>query len=182
MITADCGGSNGARVRLWKRELQALADQTGLRITVCHYPPGTSKWNRIEHRLFCHITQNWRAKPLDQPPGRGRTDRRHDHDDRSDGRVRAGHQHLSKRGSRSPPLRWPPSTLSAMPFTRNGTTPSHLGARLLIDAVIYACLLITRGHRECTRSCASRRQSPAPRGTLLSSAGQPLTPAIEIAC
>jgi hypothetical protein len=64
LITADCGGSNGARVRLWKRELQALADATGLSITVCHYPPGTSKWNKIEHRLFCHITQNWRAKPL----------------------------------------------------------------------------------------------------------------------
>ena len=64
LITADCGGSNGARVRLWKRELQMLADETGLSITVCHYPPGTSKWNRIEHRLFCHITQNWRATPL----------------------------------------------------------------------------------------------------------------------
>jgi hypothetical protein len=64
LITADCGGSNGARVRLWKRELQTLADDTGLSITVCHYPPGTSKWNRIEHRLFCHITQNWRATPL----------------------------------------------------------------------------------------------------------------------
>jgi DDE family transposase len=58
MITADCGGSNGARVRLWKVELQKLADETGLEIAVCHYPPGTSKWNRIEHRLFCHITQN----------------------------------------------------------------------------------------------------------------------------
>lgn len=64
LITADCGGSNGARVRLWKRELQALADETGLSLTVCHYPPGTSKWNKIEHRLFCHITQNWRATPL----------------------------------------------------------------------------------------------------------------------
>src|SRR3954466_2574983 len=64
MITADCGGSNGARVRLWKRELQDLADQTGLTISVCHFPPGTSKWNRIEHRLFCHITQNWRGHPL----------------------------------------------------------------------------------------------------------------------
>jgi len=64
MITADCGGSNGARVRLWKVELQKLADETGLEIAVCHYPPGTSKWNRIEHRLFCHITQNWRGKPL----------------------------------------------------------------------------------------------------------------------
>jgi hypothetical protein len=64
LITADCGGSNGARVRLWKRELQVLADQLGIAITVCHLPPGTSKWNRIEHRLFAFITQNWRGKPL----------------------------------------------------------------------------------------------------------------------
>ena len=63
-ITADCGGSNGARVRLWKVELQKLADETGLLIKVRHYPPGTSKWNKIEHRMFCHITQNWRARPL----------------------------------------------------------------------------------------------------------------------
>jgi hypothetical protein len=63
-ITADCGGSNGARVRLWKVELQKLADETKLTLGVHHYPPGTSKWNRIEHRLFCHITQNWRARPL----------------------------------------------------------------------------------------------------------------------
>ena len=64
-ITADCGGSNGARVRLWKVELQKLADETGLTLHVHHYPPGTSKWNKIEHRLFCHITQNWRARPLE---------------------------------------------------------------------------------------------------------------------
>jgi len=64
MITADAGGSNGYRVRLWKRELAALADQTGLAITVCHFPPGTSKWNRIEHRLFAHISMNWRGRPL----------------------------------------------------------------------------------------------------------------------
>jgi len=63
-ITADCGGSNGARVRLWKVELQKLADESGLTIHVRHYPPGTSKWNKIEHRLFCHITQNWRGRPL----------------------------------------------------------------------------------------------------------------------
>ena len=63
-ITADCGGSNGARVRLWKVELQKLADETGLALNVHHYPPGTSKWNRIEHRLFCHITQTWRGRPL----------------------------------------------------------------------------------------------------------------------
>ena len=63
-ITADCGGSNGNRTRLWKTELQRLADQTGLRIGVCHFPPATSKWNKIEHRLFSFITINWRAKPL----------------------------------------------------------------------------------------------------------------------
>jgi hypothetical protein len=64
LITADAGGSNGYRTRLWKRELQRLADETGLTITVCHLPPGTSKWNKIEHRMFCHITQNWRGRPL----------------------------------------------------------------------------------------------------------------------
>jgi transposase len=63
-ITADCGGSNGNRTRLWKTELQALADETGLQVTVCHFPPGTSKWNKIEHRLFSFISQNWRGKPL----------------------------------------------------------------------------------------------------------------------
>jgi Rhodopirellula transposase DDE domain len=63
-ITADCGGSNGARVRLWKVELQKLADETGLALQIHHYPPGTSKWNKIEHRLFCHITQTWRGRPL----------------------------------------------------------------------------------------------------------------------
>jgi transposase len=63
-ITADSGGSNSYRVRLWKTELQHLADQTGLRIRVCHFPPGTSKWNKIEHRLFSYISINWRAKPL----------------------------------------------------------------------------------------------------------------------
>jgi len=64
MITADGGGSNGSRVRLFKIELQNLADETGLTLQICHYPPGTSKWNKIEHRLFCHITQTWRGKPL----------------------------------------------------------------------------------------------------------------------
>jgi hypothetical protein len=64
LITADGGGSNGSRTRLWKRELQAWAVASGLAITVCHYPPGTSKWNKIEHRLFAFITQNWRGRPL----------------------------------------------------------------------------------------------------------------------
>jgi len=65
LITADAGGSDGTRPRLWKTELANLAAETGLKITVVHFPPGTSKWNKIEHRLFCHITQNWRARPLE---------------------------------------------------------------------------------------------------------------------
>jgi len=64
LITADGGGSNGSRSRLWKVALQELADDTGLEISVCHFPPGTSKWNKIEHRMFCHITENWRGRPL----------------------------------------------------------------------------------------------------------------------
>src|SRR5829696_2095216 len=64
LITADAGGSNGYRYRVWKSELAALAAETGLAITVCHFPPGTSKWNKIEHRLFSHITFNWRGRPL----------------------------------------------------------------------------------------------------------------------
>ena len=64
LLTADCGGSNGYRTKLWKLRLQELADETGLTIHVCHFPPGTSKWNKIEHRMFCYITQNWRGKPL----------------------------------------------------------------------------------------------------------------------
>jgi hypothetical protein len=65
LVTADAGGSNGPRVRLWKVELQKLADETGLAVEVCHYPPGTSKWNKIEHRMFSHITENWRGRPLE---------------------------------------------------------------------------------------------------------------------
>jgi transposase len=64
LITADSGSSNGSRSRLWKLRLQDLADETGLAVHVCHFPPGTSKWNKIEHRMFCHITENWRARPL----------------------------------------------------------------------------------------------------------------------
>jgi transposase len=65
LITADAGGSNGYRTRAWKTELAAFAAQTGLRVTVCHFPPGTSKWNKVEHRLFSHITMNWRGRPLE---------------------------------------------------------------------------------------------------------------------
>jgi len=64
LITADGGGSSSHRSRLWKVSLQKLADEIGLELVVCHFPPGTSKWNKIEHRLFCYITQNWRGKPL----------------------------------------------------------------------------------------------------------------------
>jgi len=64
LICADCGGSNGYRVRLWKIELQSFASETGLRVTICHFPPGTSKWNKVEHRLFSHISMNWRGRPL----------------------------------------------------------------------------------------------------------------------
>jgi hypothetical protein len=64
LITADCGGSNGYKIKLWKIELQKLADEIGMIINVCHFPPGTSKWNKIEHRMFCHISQNWRGEPL----------------------------------------------------------------------------------------------------------------------
>lgn len=65
LITADSGGSNSSRNRLWKRELQKFADKTGMIVEVCHFPPGTSKWNKIEHRLFCHITRNWQGVPLE---------------------------------------------------------------------------------------------------------------------
>jgi transposase len=65
LVTADSGGSNSSRCRLWKVELQKWADETGLIVEVCHYPPGTSKWNKIEHRVFCHITRNWRGTPLE---------------------------------------------------------------------------------------------------------------------
>lgn len=64
LILADGGGSNGSRTKLWKVALQKLADETGVAVSVCHFPPGTSKWNKIEHRMFCHITENWRGKPL----------------------------------------------------------------------------------------------------------------------
>lgn len=74
LITADGGGSNGSRVKLWKTELQRFADETGLEISVCHFPPGTSKWNKIEHRIFSCISENWRGRPLFSIlPSRGRT-------------------------------------------------------------------------------------------------------------
>ena len=82
LITADGGGSNGSRVRLWKRELQKLANELGLDIVVSHLPPGASKWNKIEHRLFSFISQNWRAQPSGQLSGNRRADLGHDHQNR----------------------------------------------------------------------------------------------------
>ena len=96
IITADGGGSSGSRVRLWKLELQRLADELGISIEVHHLPPGTSKWNEIEHRLFSFITQNWRAKPRVSYPGHCRTDRRHHHQNWLDGSMRTRQQNLSQ--------------------------------------------------------------------------------------
>ena len=83
LITADAGGSNGYRLRAWKVELARLATETGLHITVCHYPPGTSKWNRIEHRMFSFITMNWRGRPLTTPAHHHRAHLRHRHHHRA---------------------------------------------------------------------------------------------------
>ena len=88
LICADGGGSNGYRTRLWKTELAALAAETGLEITVCHFPPGTSKWNKIEHRLFSHISMNWRGPPADQPRSHRPDHRGHHHPHRADRRRR----------------------------------------------------------------------------------------------
>ena len=102
LICADGGGSNGYRPRLWKVELQRWADETGMEVTVCHLPPGTSKWNKIEHRLFSHITMNWRGRPLvSHPSGRG-VDRVDQNGDRPGGRGRpARFGELSDQGGRS---------------------------------------------------------------------------------
>jgi hypothetical protein len=94
-ITVNCGGS--VRVRPWKAELQKMADETGLIIRVRHYPPGTSKWNKIEHRLFCHITQNWRGRPLTDHLAVVQPDRRHDDHDRPESRMRHRSENLPER-------------------------------------------------------------------------------------
>ncbi len=97
MITADGGGANGARVRLWKIKLQKLVDEIAIPVTVCHLPPGTSKWNKIEHRLFAFITKNWRGKPLVQPSRYRPADRRHNNTQRSPSPRRARHQYRPRR-------------------------------------------------------------------------------------
>ncbi len=108
VITADCGGSNGVRIRLWKVELQKLADETGLTLQIHHYPPGTSKWNKIEHRLFCHITQKLARPSAHRSHDGGRIDRRDDNQGRAQGRMcrrrtdlSEGRQGLQKRNGRT---------------------------------------------------------------------------------
>jgi hypothetical protein len=137
-ITADCGGSNGARVRLWKLELQKLADETNLTLSVHHYPPGTSKWNRIEHRLFCHITQNWRGRPL--------TDRIAVVELIGATTTKAGLKSSArsmsepmKKASRSAMPKWTPSTSPAMRSIRNGTTQSNPAGSQNRSSYCYRC-------------------------------------------
>jgi hypothetical protein len=122
-ITADCGGSNGYRIRLWKTELQRLVDHTGLRIRVLHYPPGTSKWNKIEHRLFSYISINWRAKPL--------VSRQTVIDLIASATTTTGLKLYARldpthtpRRSRSPTSKSEPSRSRATSSTQSGTTPS----------------------------------------------------------
>jgi len=123
-ITADCGGGNGNRVRLWKTELQRLADDTNLEISVCHFPPGTSKWNKIEHRLWSFIANNWRGRPLVS----------HEVIINSIAATTTNtglevYAQLDERdtpkASKSPTRSWPPSTSTATTSTANGTTPSN---------------------------------------------------------
>ncbi|MBF0421954.1 MAG: hypothetical protein HQL73_03065 [Magnetococcales bacterium] len=116
-ITADCCGSNGYRVHLWCVQLQILADELDLTIQICHLPPGTSKWNKIEHRMFCHITNNWRGRSS-QPRSGGQPDRSHE-------RLRIQAQldeNTYEAGTRYPTRNSLPSPLSATCFTTNGTT------------------------------------------------------------
>ena len=125
LVTADAGGSNGYRLRAWKVHLAALAAETGLRITVCHYPPGTSKWNRIEHRMFSFITMNWRGRPLTSlrtiielisatTTATGLT-------------IQAAYDpNWYPPASRSPTPNSPPCPSTPTTSTANGTTPSTL--------------------------------------------------------
>jgi hypothetical protein len=157
-ITADCGGSNGARIRLWKVELQKLADETRLTIHVHHYPPGTSKWNKIEHRLFCHITQNWRGKPL--------TDRLAIVELIGATTTKAGltiecvlDERTYEKASRSRTARWTRSTSPAMTSIVNGITRSSRGT--LQNRSDYRCGCPKHAHRAGT---GRRRACPSPGG------------------
>jgi Rhodopirellula transposase DDE domain len=128
MITADGGGSNGSRVRLFKVELQHLADEIGLPLRVCHYPPGTSKWNKIEHKLFCHITRTWRGKPL--------TSRETVVELIASTTTKTGltvrcelDTRAYPRASRSATRKWQPSISRVIHSIPNGIIPSHQGYR-----------------------------------------------------
>ena len=148
LITADSGGSNGSRSRLWKVALQSLADRIGLKVMVVHFPPGTSKWNKIEHRLFCHITENWRGQPLVSHDvmvkliGRTTT---------SKGlKVKAGLDHRRyPAGKKYPTRNWHKSTFVEPNFTAIGTTPScrasgkscNTNCLILLYRVVCCCKL-----------------------------------------
>ena len=147
LITADGGGSNGYRTRLWKIELARIAEQTGLTITVCHLPPGTSKWNKIEHRLFCHISMNWRGRPLTShevivntiaatTTGTGLT---------VAAELDTGNYPTASRSPTNRCATWNAPPCAATSSTATGTTPSHRATQphpemsvLLIDRHLVA--------------------------------------------
>jgi hypothetical protein len=148
-ITADSGGSNSARGRLWKTELQKLADQTGLTIRVLHFPPGTSKWNRIEHRLFSFISHNW-GVPLPatpQPPRRPR---------RPADLVRLGRPGLQPRHARAPPQLTP---------ARPGLPPHHERARPTVAACPKTALDRQKHHADAPSTTLKAPPPPPPTNT-----------------
>ena len=168
-ITADCGGSNNPRTRLWKTELQSLADKTGLQIRVCHFPPGTSKWNKIEHRMFSFVSLNWRGKPLESLEVDHQPDRR-DHDQHRPEGLRPprrahlrtrhrDHRRATRRGQHHPTRvprrlelhRHPFTTLSREPLARR---------RALVRSTRLPAWPITR------RTRAERYSLPAARSKL----------------
>ncbi len=125
-ITADCGGSNGPQVKLWKRELQRFANEAGLKITVTHLPPGTSKWNKIEHRLFAFITMNWRGKPLVSHQVIVQLIGATTHRDRTEGLLRDRRQPLPERRQGDRPRDAGDQHHTSTNSTASGTTPSRL--------------------------------------------------------
>ena len=122
LITADAGGSNGPKTRLWKWELQRFANRTGLTITVCHYPPGTSKWNKIEHRLFSHIAMKLARQSADQSGRDRESHRRYNDDHRIAHPLRDRQAPPIRKGCRSATRKWTKSTWSHMNSMTTGTT------------------------------------------------------------
>jgi len=135
VVTADCGGSNGIRVGLRKRELQRFANETGLAIKMTHLPPGTSKWNRMEHRLFAFVTQNWRGKPLVSRQVIVQLIAAPRQKSASRSAVTSTPTSIS-RASRSPTRRWRRSKSPVTNATGSGTTQSHQ-TNNLFEAVIF---------------------------------------------